>query len=531
MTTRLAGFRTLFRAALRHNAPLVAPWIVLISAVPVASLLSYDTVFPSTLQRLVLTRSVAANPAFSLLFGSPLDLMTANGFAAWRSLAVGSFFAGLMAILVVVRETRAREDSGVAELVLAAPVGRFTQLAVALVLAWATSLTLGAVVAGACIAAGGQPLGCVLLGAAFAAAGAMFAGVAALTSQLAPFAARASALAITVLSAGYILRGVADAPAAVGWVAWLTPFGWIQTIAPTGANDARPLLLCLAFTVATSAAAAMLSARRDFDQGILSVRPGPSRAGRVGTLLGLAVRLQREAALTWFAAFVVFGAVSGFVVSSLGDVITGNLQIRAMLAVYGANVDVAFMVIALMLNIMAILAAVQGVGAMMLLAAEEAGFRIDPLLATSTRRWRLLASHVVIALVAPVVAMLLGAAAISAMTLLAGSDPAAVKVLRQAMLCLSATWVLIALAVALVGTMPRLRVLAWIAVALTFTLSIFGPQLGLWDWLLALSPLQHVPNLAMGPADLRPVAWLGAISVVLVAVGFVGFARRDIGMG
>lgn len=531
MTTTLAGFRTLFRAAFRHNALLMAPWIVLITAVPVASLLAYDSVFPTTLQRLLLTRSVAANPAFTLLFGSPLDLMTADGFAAWRSLALGSFFAGLMTILVVVRETRAREDSGVLELVLAAPVGRFTQLAVSLTIAWAAALMLGAVVAGACIVAGGQPLGSVLLGAAFASAGAMFAGVAALTSQLAAFAGRATALAMAVVAVSYIVRGLADASAATRWIAWLTPFGWIQKIAPTGANDGGPLLLCLAFTAACAAGAALLCARRDFGQGILSVRPGAPRAGAVGSLFGLAVRLQRDASLTWFATFVVFGAVSGFVVSSLGDVITGNVQIRAMLAVYGANVDVAFMIVALMLNVMAILAGVQGVGAMMLLAAEEARLRVDPLLAASTRRWRLLASHVLVAIVAPVFAMLLGAAAMAGVSRLAGSDLDAMKVVRQALLCLSAAWVLTALAVALVGALPRLRTLAWIAVALTFTLSVFGPQLGLWDWLLALSPLQHVPNLALGPADLRPALWLVAISAALGAVGFVGFARRDIGTG
>ena len=78
-----------------------------------------------------LAATLGANPALSLVFGPARDLSTADGFNAWRAGQLGAFFAGLMAILIVVRNSRANEDSGQAELIASGVIARHSRLAVA----------------------------------------------------------------------------------------------------------------------------------------------------------------------------------------------------------------------------------------------------------------------------------------------------------------------------------------------------------------------------------------------------------------
>lgn len=139
----LAGFGPLFKVTLRQDARTIAPWIVLITALSVSSILAYDWIFPDAPTRASLAATVGANPAFSLIFGPAENLMTTDGFNTWRALALGGFFAALMAILIVIRHSRADEDSGQAELIASGVVGRSTRLMVAVALAALASVVLG----------------------------------------------------------------------------------------------------------------------------------------------------------------------------------------------------------------------------------------------------------------------------------------------------------------------------------------------------------------------------------------------------
>ena len=128
MSQAVAGARPLLRAALKQDARNIAPWIALITALSASSIIAYDLVFPDLRSRAELAATLGANPALSLIFGPARDLMTADGFNAWRAGALGGFFAALMAILIVVRNSRADEDSGQAELLASGVMGRQTRL-------------------------------------------------------------------------------------------------------------------------------------------------------------------------------------------------------------------------------------------------------------------------------------------------------------------------------------------------------------------------------------------------------------------
>lgn len=528
MAKLFPGFAPLYKTASRLNARQTAPWIAIITLLCLTSFLAYAWIFPTAADRQGLAATIGINPAFSLIFGPGHNLLTADGFNAWRSLALGSFFAGLMAIFIVVRETRAKEDSGEAEMVGSSVVGRYTQLAVGVALAWASSVVLGIVTAIAMIAVGGNLTSSLLLAAAFTASGMVFAGVAAITCQLGAYAGTASTMATTFLGASFLVRGYADTSPDIGWALWLTPLGWLQKIEPAGANRTWPLLLALGFTLVLVVIAGWLTSTRDFARGMLPTRPGARRAKLVGNVFGLALRLQKSPIVTWTVAFILIGTVFGFLVSTLGTVFSQNVQIAKLLAAGGTQADPVFEFIGTILKILGIIAAVYGVGVMMRLYKEEMEIRVDPILAAAVRRPKLYLSHVLIALIGPAIALILSGIMIAVVAHLKGVGINSWQIIGQAIIEIPAVWVIIGLSIAMIGRRPQVRMGAWLAVVMAFVLTIFGPMFKLWDWVQGISPLWHVPNLAVTGPDWMQLVWLGLVAAFLLIAGFAGFARRDI---
>jgi ABC-2 type transport system permease protein len=91
-----------------------------------------------------------------------------------------------------------------------------------------------------------------------------------------------------------------------------------------------------------------------------------------------------------------------------------------------------------------------------------------------------------------------------------------------------AVWVMIGIAIALYGLVPRAAVAAWGFLGACFLLLYLGPLLSLPDWLLDLSPYEHVPLLPAADLTVGPLLALTAVAVALTAAGVVGLRRRDI---
>lgn len=526
----LTGTRPLLLVALRQDARNIAPWVVLISLLSASSILAYAWIFPDASDRARLAVALGGNPALSLLFGPARDLTTADGFNAWRAGQLGAFFAGLMAILVVVRNSRAHEDSGQAELIASGVIARRARLAVAVAMAAIASVALGLACFVITIACGGGIAATSILVATFTASGLMFAGVAAVAAQLGSDARTASTIAIATLGVCYLLRGYIDVSGSAGWVTWLTPLGWLEETRPASGNRPWPLLAASALAVALLLAAFVLQGRRDFGQGLIAPRPGPVQARLAGNVWGLALKANRASLISWLVAFAGLGVVFGNLASSIGGVIADNPAMAAVVAsgaVDPSQFTFAFLVT--ILQIVAIIAAVMGVQIVLRIHSEETDDRVEPLLAGSLRRTTYLASNVVLAVAGTALALLLAGITLGLVASAREDTVSFGRVVEQALVTVPAVWVLVALAVAAVGARPAVRVLGWLGIVATFGLTILGPTFRLWDWALDISPLRHVPNVVAAAPDWAGLAWLGGVVVLLLAVGFVGYRRRDIG--
>jgi ABC-2 type transport system permease protein len=83
-------------------------------------------------------------------------------------------------------------------------------------------------------------------------------------------------------------------------------------------------------------------------------------------------------------------------------------------------------------------------------------------------------------------------------------------------------------AVALVGLLPRMTMLVWAWVGVTFVVGWLGSLLSLPSWVSGLSPFEHLPLVPVEDLAWLPLGALSLLGAALLAAGLVGFRRRDI---
>lgn len=522
------GTVPLLRASLKYELRSFASWILIATALAASSVLVYPWLFPDQADRAALAVTVGSNPALGLIFGPAFDLSTADGFTAWRSLALGGFLAALGSIFSVVTSTRGQEDSGQAELLASGVMGRASRLLTGVGLALIGSFLIGAVAGVVTALCGGGWQESMLLGATFTVTGWMFAGIAAITAQLGGDSRTASSLAVGVLGVLFVLRGFAYSVDAPSWTIWVNPLGWLTETRPASGNHWWPLLLALAFAVVTLVIAFVLQARRDFGQGAIAPRSGPAR-GAVRSTLRLVLRLNRSPIITWTIAFVVLGIVFGNLATSVKDILEKNSAVSQVLAA-GATTSGALIsaFIVTILSLVGIVAAIPGVQTMLKIRTEEREGRVEPLFAGAVSRNRYYASNVTVAFLAPAVYVFVAGFVIAWIAATANIGVGFGDTLLQAIATIPAVWTAIAVAVAVVGIRPELAIAAWLGVFASFVLTLLGPTFKLWDSILAISPFWHVPDVTATDPDWWGLVWISIVTVLFLLSGFAGFRRRDL---
>lgn len=527
-TAALVGSRTLLRASVRHDGRLLAPWVAVVTALSVSSVVVYPWVFPDQASRARLAGAVGSNPALGLIFGPARDLSTVDGFNAWRSLALGGFLLALGAALTVVRTTRGQEDSGQAELLASGVVGRSARLLSGVGLALLGSVAAGVVAGVATALCGGDWSSSLLLGATFTASGWMFAAVAAVAAQIGSDARTANSLAVGTLGALYVLRGFCSALDLPAWTLWVNPLGWTLETHPAAGDHWAPLLLAAALTLVLVLVAFVLQGRRDFGQGSVAPRPGPAR-GTTRSTWALAVRLHRGAILTWTVAFLALGVVFGYFTTSVTDLLASDTAVQQILAAGATGPEAltgAF--VRTICSLVGILAAVPGVQVLLRVRAEELDDRVEPVLAGAVARPRYYASHVLLGLATATGAVLVAGTLIAALA--AGADLGITfgEAFLRALATVPAVWTVVAVPVAVVGARPAAAPVAWLGVLVSFVLTLLGPTFGLDEWVLGISPFRHVPEVVVADPDWSGLGWVTLVTALLVGVGVAGFRRRDL---
>ncbi len=529
MSRLLAGVGPLLPFTVRLGGQAGLPWVLIVATLSVFSVVAHGAFYDDEASQTRLTTTVEASPALALIFGPARDLLTADGFNAWRTGTLGAFFAGLMTILLVVRGSRADEDSGQAELLASGVMSREARLIAPLLTAAFYALLCGGLTFAFTVAAGGGVLNTLMLSATFTASGFVFAGVAAITVQLASDARAASTMAVGALGALYLVRGYLDSSQVPEWTAWLTPFGWLEQTRPATENNLWPLLLAAGLAFCLVADGFVLQARRDFGQGLIPPRRGPARAGSLKSAWALAFRLNASTIIAWVVAFAVIGLMLGSLADSALHSVIENPAVAQLIAVGEASgTSLVFEFIATLLRLLGMIAAIGGIQIVLGLYAEETGYRTEPVLAGALPRWRYLAASALLAGAVSALALTVGGVAIALVAAPVLDGVSFSDIVLQTAAMLPATVLLVALTLAAIGAIPALRSVGWAAVVLSFILTILGPLFELDEWILSLSPFWHVPNVTGAEPDWTSLLWISGIAITLTVAAFIGYRRRDI---
>jgi len=532
----LTGTSKLFGLALRRDRFVPTAWILALAVFLLGTTHMSVVGLPTHHDVVTQTQFMAANPGMRLL--SLSAGASVGAYAMSRSYLTVAILAAVMSVLCVVRHTRQNEETGRDELVRAGVVGPAAGVAAAGALALGANLVLAPLL-GLAMIVNGQPVGGSLAaGAAVAVVGVAFTGVAALTSQFSSSARGANGLGMAALGIAFVASGLGNMLGHVGasglvaygaWPTWLSPIGWGFEMRPFGGDHWWLLLPAFALAATLTVVACRYAARRDLGRGVLPVRAGRAEASaRLRGPFGLALRLQRNAFVSWLAALVVFGLIFG---SVSGSVQSATGRARDWYQNLGGSSNMVHAWFTSMIEFAAMVVAIYAVQVLLRMREEETRGRLEPVLAASVSRSRWVASQLLVAVLGAV-ALLVAFAVAMGLTAgsVVGDTPGSLRALTGAALSeLPAVLVIMAAVVAVFALLPRRAVVvSWVLLAASILLSpVFGSSLRLSQWAQDLSPFTHQKAPALAVSSTAVVA-LSAVAVALGAAGLAASRRRDI---
>ncbi|MEU0565465.1 hypothetical protein ABZ297_08755 [Nonomuraea sp. NPDC005983] len=524
-SSHLTGTGAMVRLALRRDRIKLTLWLVAITAlVPRFYYAAVNAVVPTP--EALAEASQMIRVSFMRVLGGPLfgEVTTQSYFLAayWVEFLLA---AAIMNMMLMTRHTRAEEQTGRAELIRAAVVGRHAQLTGALIVAVISNAALAILTAAAAISIGFPAGSAVLFGASLAAVGLLFAGVTAVTAQVTEHPRGANGLAGIVLFMAWLLRGAGAMQSQEGGpLFWLSPIGWSQQTRVLAGERWWPLGLSVLLAGLLIAGAYSLASRRDLGASLVAPRPGRASAPSwLRSPFTLALRLQQAAIAGWGAAFLAIGLVLG--------AMTGGME-NTDLPIFSAGADFGRAWISLMVFTGSLYTGVFAVLSVIRLRAEEVRGRIGPVLAGPTGRSTWYWSSVLVTALAVVVLPVVYGAALGVGAALSTGELGLVgEVTWASLIRAPEVLVLLAIPAALLGLAPQAMNAAWAVLVYSGFMQVLGSYMNLPGWLVNTSVLSHLPWHPLGAFAPVATVVLTALAAALTALGLYGWRRRDLASG
>lgn len=532
------GTGRLARLVLRRDRIKLGVWVLGTPLLGVALASSVTEFYPDEATRLGYAEA-ALTSVVARAFNGPIFSADLGSIVVVETYLTLALLAALVSTFAVVRHTRQNEETGRAELLGAAVVGRHALLTAALLVVVGANVAAG-VLLGLSFVATGLPLaGCLAAGGAIAGVGVAFTAVAAVTAQLTVTSRGANALAAAAVGVAFLLRAAGDVLGErhglrleSAWPSWLSPLGWGTQVRAFGAERWWVLGLPVALLAVATLAAFGLARRRDLGAGLLAARRGPAHAA-AGLLspIGLVWRLHRGSLVGWSTAVVVLGVSMGFAADEVNDMVAENPAAAEVIAAMGGGVDLVDAFLAAMLGLFALTVGAYVVQALLRTRADESDGILEAVLATAVSRGRWLTTQVTGTVLGAAVLVLLAGLSTGLGYGLAAGDPIGwtLHLGGAGLLQLPALLVVAGLVTALLGLAPRWSVAASWAVLIGFLLlGQLGAALDLPQAALNLSPYTHVPSVPAVEVTVLPLVLLTGVAGMLLTAGLAGFRRRDV---
>lgn len=528
----------LARFQLRRERTVLPIWMLLVLGLFAGAGFAVAREFAGAEERLALATIAAGSPAFLFLRGLP-DGSEVGALVFFQTFAFLSVTTALMTTFFVVRQTRSDEETGRAELLESAAIGRTLNLRVTLAIALVLNLVVAIGIAALGVGLGFEVRSAVVTGLAVGSVGVAFAGAAAIAAQIMPSPRGANGLAAGLVGAAYLVRGIGDALGTAtdathvtsSWLSRLSPIGWAQASAPFSAADPLPLLVPVTLGFAAGGLALIVRSRRDLGQSLFHESHGRATWVRASAL-ALALRLQKSTIMGWAIGAAALGTIAGAVGPLVATAVGSNRNLVDLIGRLspGLEVDIQSVFAVAMLGIAGFLASAAGIQTIIRMRADEAEGRAELLLTTQLSRTRWLVTQASVALVS-----MLTVGAVAGLTaglgfVAAGGDADRIATsLAAVAVHLPAGLVFVGFTALVFAIIPHATAgLGWGLLVLGLLVGQMGELFGLPDWIQSVSPFNHVPAVPLEYVEPGSIVLFLALSLLLFALAAVLLRRRDV---
>lgn len=505
-----------------------APLWVLIAVITTG----YDRVYPSLDERGLLVAEMNRTPAMRLLFGELHVPGTLGQLVAWEVASYVMVCIAIMVVLITVSMTRGDEERGLLEPLIATGVSKATSLASVVVVVWGAILFFGVVSGGILTAltyryeelslAGGWCLACVVVLEGWA-----FSAVTILVAQLFDTASKVRGLSLGCIAVTFMLRVIAD-EFEVGWLRWLSPFGWRDLVAPYSTNRLVPIVPMALICGTVLLVSFMVYYSREFRASVFRARNESGRRWGVPRYEVLVARLNWRGFVGWIVFICALSVLFGAMANGVVDLLRPGSSTAGWVNVASGGGDPVRQFLSLLTKFTALIVIVFAAARVRaLLVAERAG-EIETILSTGQGRRRLLIAQCVLTIVMAALLLIVSGAVLARVTTFYIVEHHAFS--RALIFTLSQFTGVLAMTgicAGFVGVVPRLIGACWAIVAWSAFTQFFGRLLEFPDWVLKLSVLGHQVDVGETPSWGAHVLLIG-VGVLGFVVGFIGYSRRDI---
>lgn len=511
----------------RRGALVVTGLVAGMSAVAVAA---YESTVKAPADAAAL-EALAGNPAIRTLFGEPVALDDAGGFAVWRTGTALAVVLAVWALLAATRITRGEEDSGRWDVLLAGRVPVTSVVVRHVAVLVAASLVAGSAAFAGLIAAGAAVDGAAVHSAGLALCGVFFAAMGTMTAQV--FAARSSAsgAAVAVLGISMLLRMAGDGAAALGWLRWLSPLGLMALSRPYDGNRIWPLVILFAVCLALLTAAAAAAGRRDIRGGYLRSPSGRAPQMRLlGSVQAFAVRRLARPLAAWSAGVGAYYLLIGVLAVSMTGFLADNPRFTDLAAQAGfTGLGTVKGYAATLFALLAVPAGAFAAVRLATLAADESGRRLTLLFSQPLTRARMLTAEITATLGGTVALTTVAGLAAWSGTQAVGADLGLLAALSGAWNVLPISFLCLGAGVLALGWTPRaVTILGSLPAAGGFLLKVIAERSGLPAWAGHLSPFAHLAAVPDNQVNWPAAVLMTAIAALAAATGVIGYQLRDL---
>ena len=472
--------------ALRRDRVRLSVWIAVLTLMMVYAPNAVKLAYPEEAQRLARV-NLLKTPAGMMLGGpmfggneTDLGAMMANELMLTLIVA-----ASILAILTVIRHTRAEEESGAAELVLSSVVGRYARTYAALILVGGVNAVLAVTMTLAMASTGFRIVDTAAMCLGITGVAMVFGAVAAVTAQLWRQARTATGAAMAALALAALVRGIGDVINNSGSaLSWFSPIAWAQQMRPFVDLRWWPFALLVALAIGLMALAAWCW-RAGGSTTTATSRPPVSartrvRSRRVRPAPHAAARPNHRLDRRIVPGGLAFGSMTKSLLDAAKDQRTARTRARQRRATTGCTRR--------MTQFLAAAATAYVVSAVLRVYSDEESGLGEAVLAGAVSRWRWLLTAVAAALVGSAVLMFfagLGNGLGAGITL---GEPQTIARLTLAGLAYVPAMAVIA-GVAALAVAVRHAWIGWLAVTFVVISLYLGALLRLPRWLIDLSPV------------------------------------------